>query len=77
MAKQESAWKYLPVLIGVAMGWMIFNPPAFLRELMSKPDPVNAIGGNNVVRPVRRFFGMPGLLRVLKTYSSKPLVSRK
>jgi hypothetical protein len=33
MAEQDSVWKYLPIIIGVAIGWMIFNPPAFLREL--------------------------------------------
>ncbi|MCI0411357.1 hypothetical protein L0222_00995 [bacterium] len=33
MAESQSAWKYLPIIIGVAIGWMIFNPPNFLREL--------------------------------------------
>ena len=33
MAENESVWKYLPIIIGVAIGWMIFNPPDFLREL--------------------------------------------
>ena len=33
MAEQESVWKYLPIIIGVAIGWMLFNPPGFLREL--------------------------------------------
>jgi hypothetical protein len=33
MAEKESVWKCLPIVFGLAIGWMIFNPPGFLREL--------------------------------------------
>jgi hypothetical protein len=33
MAQGESVWKYLPAIVGVIIGWMLFNPPSFLHHL--------------------------------------------
>ena len=33
MAEKESPWKYIPIVAGLLIGWAIFNPPPFLREL--------------------------------------------
>ena len=33
MAGKESGWKYFPIIAGLIIGWSVFNPPFFLREL--------------------------------------------